>query len=258
LEAELAKAAGAQDRRDGHGWWPYLGPYIAFMLLGEVGARLPETLSPLMLFVKPAAPGGLMIWFWRKGAYPELRGFCFRSRLVVLDVLLGLALAAGWMAPFLFFPGLLVFDFMRPDTSQGFDPTQLGAALVPLTLTVRMLGYGVVTPFFEELFVRSFVMRYSEVYASGGDFRDVPMAHFAWTSFITTLVLFTITHVPWEYGVMLAWAVCTNLWFYYRGHIFAVIIAHGVTNASILLFVALDDGRFLDHEGKPMALWFFV
>ena len=30
----------------------------------------------------------------------------------------------------------------------------------------RMLGYALVTPLFEELFIRSFVMRYAEVYGT--------------------------------------------------------------------------------------------
>jgi membrane protease YdiL (CAAX protease family) len=259
-EVHSERAAGRRRRAPhaGHGWWPYVLPYFAFMLTGEFAAGLPESAAPVMLFVKPGVPAALMLYFWRGGAYPELRGFRFLSLGALLDVLLGIALAGLWMAPFLFFPSLLVFEFMRPDTEVGFDSALLGASLVPLALGVRMLGYGLVTPFFEELFIRSFVMRYAVVYRGDGDFRDVPMALFTWGSFITTLVILTFTHVPWEYAVMFIWSLCTNLWFYYRKHLFAVIIAHGVTNASILLAAILAEGSFLDSEGNPLSLWFFV
>ena len=70
---------------------------------------------------------------------------------------------------------------------------------------------------------------------------------------LTTLVIFTITHVPWEYSVMFLWALLTNLWFYYRKHLMAVVIAHAVTNGSILLFAVFCDGRFLDPEEASMG-----
>jgi CAAX prenyl protease-like protein len=256
----LENASRRAGAREGHGWWPYLLPYFSFMLMGEIIARLPESSTPAMLFIKPGVPALFMLYFWKRGAYPELRGYGAYARGTLLDVLLGLGLAVLWMAPFLFEPlrQMLIFDFMRPDTSEGFDPLVLGPSLLPLTLTVRMVGYGLVTPFFEELFVRSFVMRYAAVYSSGGDFRDVPIAFFTWGSFITTLVVLTLTHVPWEMSVMLIWSILTNLWFYYRKHLLAVIIVHAVTNASILAFAILGTGKFLDFEGQPMTLWFFV
>ncbi len=240
--------------REGHGWWPYLGPYASFLLLVEIGGRVPESMAPWMLLVKPGVPAALMIYFAGRGAYPELRGMRLRASTTLLDVLLGVALAALWMAPY-----LLVEALPRPDPADGFDPAQAGESMIGIVLAARLVGYAVVTPFFEELFIRSFVMRYSEVYSSQGDFRDVPLAHFGWTSFIVTTVIFTLGHVPWEYWVAIPWVVLTNLWFYYRKDLYAEILVHATTNAAILLFVAWADGLLFDGQGGlGLSLWFFV
>jgi hypothetical protein len=42
--------------RRGHGWWPYLVPVFAFLLLGELGARLPASLVPWLLPVRVLVP----------------------------------------------------------------------------------------------------------------------------------------------------------------------------------------------------------
>lgn len=257
----MAAPAGApvgDPSREGHGWWPYIAPYGSFLLLGEIGSRLPEALDPVMLFLKPAVPAALLVAYWRRGMYPELRNLELRVGTLAVDALLGIVLAFLWMAPFVLFPEILVFDWMRPDPSEGFDPELLGASLVPVALAVRMLGYAVVTPYFEELFMRSFVMRYAEVYDGRKDFRDVPIGTFGWTSFLTTLVFFTFTHVPWEFGVMFLWSLLTNLWLYHRKNLLSLVVVHGFTNGSILVLVTVYTGYFLDAEGRPLPLWFFV
>ena len=238
--------------RQGHGWWPYLVPYFAFLGAVEISGRLPESWAPVMLFVKPAVPALLLFWFASRGAYPELRGFSLRPSGVMADVLVGVALAILWMAPFILFPAI------RPDTSGGFDAAILGADRSTLALVVRMLGFATVTPVFEELFIRGFVMRYAEVYNRSGDFRDIPIAHFTWRSFISTVVVFTMGHLGWEYSVAVVWIVLTNLWFYYRRHLMSVIIVHAVTNYAILIFAILGSDFFRNEAGEPLSLWFFV
>ena len=49
-----------EGQREGHGWWPYLGPYLAFMLAAQFGGEFPDSWQPVLLVIKPALPGGLM------------------------------------------------------------------------------------------------------------------------------------------------------------------------------------------------------
>lgn len=241
------------EKREGHGWWPYLGPYLGFGLISALGDRLPDSAALTMLFLKPLVVAALLIFFWRRGAYSELRGFRWRSPWLLADVAVGVALAAVWMGPYLLFPSI------RPeDVSGGFDPTRLGASLAPALVALRMVGYAGVTPLFEELFMRSFVLRFAEVWDGKGDFRNVPIAHYTRNSFIAVIIIFTLTHLPWEYWVMVPWAILSTLWFYWRRHLVAVIVLHAATNGTILLAAALASGVFQDGEGNPLPLWFFV
>jgi CAAX prenyl protease-like protein len=237
-------------RRD-HGWAPYWLPMLAFLLIVEVGGRAPESAAGLFLALRVLVPGGLVLWYATRGGYPELRGFR-ADAAVGLDVAVGLLGAALWVAPF------LLRDGLRPDEG-GFDAAlPFGAGGVALALGLRAVGYAVVTPFVEELFVRSWLLRFAVVWRSGGDFRKVPIASFTWPSFAVTTAYFVFTHVPWEWGVMLAWTLLTMAWFYWRRHIVPLIVVHAVTNGAIFAFVLLCDGRFRDASGVPIPLWFLL
>ncbi|MBW2421223.1 MAG: CPBP family intramembrane metalloprotease [Deltaproteobacteria bacterium] len=246
-----AGEAGPGGAREGHGWWPYLGPYGAFLLVVEFSGRLPEEMAPWMLLVKPAVPAAMMIYFASRGAYPELRGLRFQASHTLLDVLLGVALAVLWMGPY-----LLIDALPRPDAADGFDSAQAGESLIALVLGARLVGYAVVTPFFEELFIRSFVMRYAEAYNRALDFRDLPLARYTLRSFSVTVVVFTLGHAPWEWWVAVPWVAITSLWFYWRRDMSSVIVVHAVTNASILVYVAARTGGLVPSTGHP--LWIFV
>jgi CAAX prenyl protease-like protein len=242
----------ATDKQAGHGWWPYLVPYLAFLAAVELSSRMSGAGAAVMLFVKPALPLLAISYFWAKGAYPELRRGGLSISGASQDILVGIALAVLWMIPFV---GIAA---IRPDNSSPFDPNQWGTEWAFGVLAVRMFGYAIVTPLFEEIFIRSFVMRYSEVYMRRGDFRDVPLAHYTLTSFIATIVVFTIGHVPWEWWVAVPWVALTNLWFYYRKNLWALILVHGVTNATILIVAVIGENWFTDSLGLPISLWFFV
>ena len=222
--------------RRGHGWWAYLAPYGLFLILVELERRVPGSVAPWMLPLKVALPAAILVYFVLRGDLPELRGFRPGWR-VSLDVLFGVVIAALWLGPFLLFSSL-----PRGAESDAFDPNQLGESLRQQTLLLRLLGFAAVTPFVEELFVRSFLIRLVDVVDRGGDFRDVPMARFSWRSFVITSVWFTFTHVRWEWIVAAPTGVLLNLWLYRRGHIGAPIVAHAAANATIWLVVVLGPG----------------
>jgi len=221
------------------------------MLVISVGGNLPEGLRAYVLPLQVAAPLGFLLFYFHRGHYPELRAYPFGFKGFALDFGVGLAGAALWMAPYLW------IDSMRPE-EPGFDPAVFGASLVPLALFVRAVGYGVVTPFMEELFVRSWLVRYVDVCDKPDDFRDVPIGRFRWRSFVVVAVWFTFSHVSWEWPVAIAWVVLTMFWFYYRKNLLSLVITHAGSNLGILAFVILQSGRWVDGEGKAISLWFFV
>jgi CAAX prenyl protease-like protein len=242
------------EERHPHGWWPYVVPYFAFLLLTQIGSRLPEVAEPFVLALKPAIVLGLVLFFRSRGGYPEWRGDGARVGVLggISDVGVGLALTAVWIAPFILIPAL------GPEPGGEFDPAMAGEELVGLILGLRLFGYALVTPIFEELFIRSFVMRIAEVWETERDFRDVPIAHYSLKSMIVTTVVFTLGHVPWEYWVCVPWVVLSNLWFYRRKSLSSIMLVHGVTNAALLALAIFGEGLFMKPDGTPFSFWFFV
>ena len=251
--------------RRGHGWWPYWLPLMSFLVLGEIAGKFPEAAQPFFLPLKVAVPGlAFLYFFYVRGEYPELRSYRPGLALGLADLGIGVLGGAVWMAPYLF---ALEFDpplwsalpeLLQPDPEQGFDRFQLGSGLVGLTLAIRALGYAAVTPFVEELFVRSWLARYADVFDRPVDFRDVPIARFSWVSLSIVTLFFTLSHVPWEWPVAVAWIVGTQLWFYYRREFGALVMVHAGSNAAIFLFVWLTDGHWTGAGGRVLDLWFFL
>jgi CAAX prenyl protease-like protein len=240
-----------EKRPRGHGWGAYFWPFVAFMLTAELADKLPPEAGPYLLPLKVVLPAAFLIAYAARGHYPELRGYPYGIAGLLLDFAMGLVGAALWMAPYLF------FDSLRPD-SDGFDPNLWGPSLAALALFVRAVGYGVVTPFMEELFVRSWLARYIHVFDGSTDFRDVPIGTWSRRSFIAVVIFFTFSHVPWEWPVAVAWVTLTQLWLYQRRHLMSLVVVHAGSNLGILVFVILQTGRWLDSEGNPISLWFFV
>jgi CAAX prenyl protease-like protein len=234
-----------------HGFWAYWMPMIAFLGLVTLRERASEALAPWVFALSVILPGALVLVYALRGHYPELRGWRPSPGSLLQDVGIGLVGAVIWVAPFLLLPAL------QPD-EPGFDPSQFGPHLAALTLSLRFVGYALVTPYVEELFVRSWLLRYVDVIRDRKDFRKVPIGRYSTPSFLVVTAYFVVSHVTWEWGVMLAWTLLTMAWFYHRRHLAPLVLVHAVTNASILLFAVLGDGRVRDASGVLVDLWFFV
>jgi CAAX prenyl protease-like protein len=233
------------------GWGPYWLPMLAFLLLIEVGSRASEQSAGLFLVLRVLVPGGVFLAYALRGRYPELAGFRADATLLQ-DVAVGLLGAALWVAPF------LLVDAWRPDL-RGFEAARpFGPDGVAAALALRAIGYAAVTPFVEELFVRSWLLRYAQVWRSRRDFRAVPIAHFTPSSLLVCVVYFVFSHQSWEWGVMLVWTALTMAWFQRRRHLVPLVVVHAVTNGAIFAFVLLADGRFRDAAGAPISLWFLL
>jgi hypothetical protein len=251
-------------RREGHGWWPYLVPLFAFLLVLSAAGRLPEAARGWGLPVQVLLPAGLFLYYLRRGEYSELRGYPDRPWAVGADFGVGVLGGVLWMAPYVALawagpdalPGWP--DWLRPSPEDAFDPGQLGASLTGLALALRCLGYGVVTPFVEEIFVRGFLSRYAEVFDSDRDFRDVPVGHYDARSLLIVVVFFTVSHVTWEWPVAVLWILGTQLWFYARRNLAALVVVHAGSNLSIFAAAWLLSGVIPARNGVPLDLWFFV
>ncbi len=226
-------------------WLPYFAPMIAFALVLAIGDYFPDSPVFGLAALKVLAPMLLFFYFLRIGSYPELRGFSL-GVMSIGDAFVGMLVAALWMVPYVLWPAL------RPDDpGAAFDAGAAGESMRPAMMALRLGGFAFVTPFIEELLVRSYLLREAEVYDKDESFRSIPVGIFAWRGFLFTIVWFTFTHTQWEWPVAAVTCVIYNLWLYRRRHIGALIVTHAVTNAAIFAAVvwAATTGR---------DWWFFL
>ena len=107
---------------------------------------------------------------------------------------------------------------------KGYDPFQVGLNLGWLLAGIRLFGASVVVPIMEELFWRSFLIRW----IVNARFESVPFGTFTLGSFLVTVVLFGLEHNLWLAGMMAGAAY--NLLFYWTRRLWPCVLAHALTN----------------------------
>lgn len=143
---------------------------------------------------------------------------------------------AGLVAPLL---GLVVFvlwinmdsGWMNLGGAAGFDPRDsVGAFDWPLVMT-RLAGAVLVVPLMEELFWRSFLMRWIQEH----HFLDLAPVQIGLRAMLISSVLFGVEHNLWLAGIVAGLAYA---WLYRAsGNLWPPIIAHATTNLVLGLWV---------------------
>jgi CAAX prenyl protease-like protein len=114
----------------------------------------------------------------------------------------------------------------------SFDPYAVaGPWNVSGIISIRLFGAAIVVPLMEELFWRSFVMRF----LVASRFKSVPLGQFSWYAFVITAVAFGFEHHRWLPGII-AGIVYGALLCRSR-NLFSPILAHTVTNLLLGIYV---------------------
>lgn len=137
--------------------------------------------------------------------------------------------------------GLLVFlfwvnldGFVQPTAAgHGYNPMLLPGSLQLPMILFRVFGAALVVPIMEELFWRSFLLRY----IVDTDFEKVQPGHFTWTSFLITVVLFGFEHHLIVAGMVAG--IIYNIILYRTRSLAQCVLAHSVTNLALAVFVLL-------------------
>ena len=170
--------------------------------------------------VKTAAVLALLIYFWPQ--YQELKDTIINGpREAILTIAVGLLVYAAWVR----------MDWswaMQGDgAGQGYDPFRMGTGTGIVLAGIRLFGASVVVPIMEELFWRSFLIRY----LISSKFESVALGTFTVFSCAATVVLFGLEHDLWLAGMM-AGVAYTGL-LYYTKRLWPCIVAHAVTNFAL-------------------------
>lgn len=136
--------------------------------------------------------------------------------------------------------GLLVFTlWIKMDWTlgaagmpQGFNPALLPGRNTQITMTFfRIAGAVLIVPLMEELFWRSFLIRY----LINKNFDNVRMGTFTWMSFLLTVVFFGLEHNYINAGIMAG--IFYNLLLYRTRSLAQCVLSHAVTNLALAIYV---------------------
>ncbi len=202
--------------------------YIAFLALGGALADILSVDVRWMYGVQIACVMAALGYFWRD--YGELVGGCELSGQRVSGVTgwliaigLGVAVWMLWIwldfSPFALAPG------------KGYMPLDEHGALIVSMVLVRIFGAAVIVPVMEELFWRSFVMRWID----NPNFLAVAASSVTLRSLVFSSLAFGFEHGQWAAGIVAGLAYG---WLYRAGgSLWLPIVSHGLTNLLLGLWV---------------------
>lgn len=170
--------------------------------------------------VKVGGVVALLLWFRRE--YEELRRPLPGLRAAVVAIAVGAAVLVLWLN--------LDAPWMTIGSPGGFDPRDAGVMNWPLAV-IRIAGAALVVPIMEELFWRSFLMRWLTAH----DFLRVSPAAVKSVAFIVTVILFGLEHNLWFAGIVAG--VAYSLLYMRTGNLWLAILAHAVTNGFLGVWV---------------------
>jgi CAAX prenyl protease-like protein len=208
----------------------YWLPLFAFAAFTAIEGYVPVGLYPWAYAAKVTAITILVLVDRR-----ALRVIQPSSRVASRAVAVGVVVFALW----------IVLDKMIPYPSLGsrvgFNPLTAFSSDISLAtfLAVRLFGLIALVPVIEELFWRGFALRYF----TNENFEAVPMGTFSASAFWIVTISSAATHPEWPVA-LIAFAIYAWLLRSTRS-LFAVIVAHAVTNAALGAYILLThDWRY--------------
>jgi CAAX prenyl protease-like protein len=236
---------GREASRSSAGWlaspaFVRILPFALFIVFVALSSFLPApTVVPPDQFdgrwlyaARAIVVGVLLLVLWPR--YTELSGGGLSVRDWALALGSGGAVFAIWIV---LDHGWMVLG--DPEAT-GFDPRRYGTEELHWPLTVlRLLGLAVVVPIAEEIFWRSFLLRWLE----RPSFLELAPAAVGIRALAISSVLFALEHNQWLAGLIAGFVYG---WIYVRsGKLWVAVIAHAVTNAALGAYVLLTgDWRF--------------
>lgn len=209
------------------GMWPRIFPFAAYMgFIGLsavfVGSEAEGTFDLWSYPIKTLVVAGLLVFFWSR--FQELKTPIFvnwQEALVTVGV--GLGVYALWVR--------MDWPWAIQGELSDYNPFVAGSTLGLVLAVIRIFGASVIVPIMEELFWRSFLIRY----IVNANFETVRLGTFTIGSFAATVVLFGLEHNLWLAGMMAG--ICYSGLLYWTGRLWPCIIAHGITNLVLGIHV---------------------
>jgi CAAX prenyl protease-like protein len=204
-------------------------PFALFMLLLALRGSLPGDNGAGMdarwiYGLGVLLVGALLTWFWRE--YGELASTQTlpTAHETLLAAAAGLAVFGLWIS--LDAPWMTIGDPIA-----SFQPLDRQGQIDWPLVAVRWIGAALLVPVMEELFWRSFLMRWIE----RSQFETVVPQRVSLRAVVLSTFIFMLAHTLWLAAVIAGLAYA---WLYRRtGKLWVPVIAHAVTNGALGIWV---------------------
>jgi CAAX prenyl protease-like protein len=207
-------------------------PFAVFMALLALRGWLPDSFGIDARWIyggQTLVVAALLAWYWR--SYGELtRQNLPDARETGWAVVVGIVVFALWVqldAPWM----------QLGQATASFVPLDAGGRPVWPLIALRLAGAALVVPVMEELFWRSFLMRWVQ----HPGFERVDPQTVGLKAVVLSTFVFMLAHTLWLAAIMAGLAYA---WLYRRsGKLWTAVIAHAVTNGLLGVWV-IATGRW--------------
>ncbi|UXH78540.1 CAAX prenyl protease-related protein [Roseateles amylovorans] len=214
--------------------WARIVPFALFMLLLALrGAVAPDNAwgvdARWLYGLNLVVVGAALAWYWR--SYGE---FARQNRPSAaeagLSVLVGLAVFGLWIT--------LDAPWMQlGEPTAAFIPKTVAGGLDWPLIVVRWMGAALLVPVMEELFWRSFLMRW----IASPQFEGVDPRRAGLRAVVISTFIFMLAHTLWLAAIVAGLAYA--LLYLRTGKLWCAVIAHAVTNGVLGIWVVMS-GRW--------------
>ncbi len=210
---------------------PYIVPFVAYLVGASVVGSLPIEFYAVGYSLMVVAVA-ITTWFLVGGEKMIVPHWRVGASIIVglVGIAIWIVLSELQLETFVtkHLPG-----WLRPASRVAFNPFEkLSANWEIYTFIVfRLIGLSLLVPVVEEVFWRGFLSRW----LIGDDWDEIPLGTFTWGAFGGVVGLFTLAHPEWLAAA--TYCVLMSGLFYWKKDIWSCIVAHGVSNFAMGVYV---------------------
>lgn len=205
-------------------------PFVFYIIIMVLSSFLADMDIDVRWVYALRAGGTALILLYLRNEYIELTWPpTLPLSTFVLSVFMGIVVFILWIN--------LDQPWMLMGKAAGYDPHMADGRLNYPMIAMRLAGAALVVPLMEELFWRSFLMRWIDRV----DFMTLSPANVSFKAVLISALLFASEHTYWFAGLFAGLAYG---WLYLKTrNLWASVIAHAVTNGVLGVWV-LYSGRW--------------
>lgn len=199
-----------------------VAPFALFMILLALRGAIPEDtlIDPRWIYgVSVVSVGAVLAYFWRDYAelarshWPDLKEWALAIVVGLAVFFLWIKLTEPWM--------------VLGEPSATFRPVDEQGNLDWSLIAIRWVGAALLVPVMEELFWRSFLMRWVEQ----PKFGSVDPRRVGFRAIALSTAVFALAHTLWLAAIVAGLAYA---WLYrYTGKLWVPVVSHAVTNGVL-------------------------